>query len=94
MLTSTNVVNKTCFNKFVATFAAATTVITLAAMVAAAPMLFQTAAAVTTPADDCRDAIKTALVDRRITSTEMQTTKAECANGGAPTGCLSTIQCP
>jgi hypothetical protein len=80
------------FNKKVlTTLLAGTALITLAAMVAATPMLFQMAAAVTTPADDCRNAIKTALADKRITSTEMQTIKAACANGGAPTGCLATI---
>lgn len=59
-------------------------------MVAAAPVLVTSAAA--TPADDCRNAIKTALADRRITFTEMQTIKAECANGVAPSGCLGTIK--
>ncbi len=68
------------------------TAVALAAMVAATPIIFQTAAAVTTPADDCRNAIQTALADRRISSSEMQAIKVECANGAAPSGCLSTIQ--
>ena len=78
--------------KLLTTLAAGTAVIALVAMVAATPMLLQTAAAVTTPADDCRNAITTALADKRITFTEMQTIKAACANGGAPTGCLTTIR--
>jgi len=73
------------------TFAGASTAIALVAMVAAIPMLFQNAAAVATPADDCKNAIKAALTDKRITYTEMQTIKAECANGGAPSGCIATI---
>jgi hypothetical protein len=77
--------------KALTTSVAGTVVMALVAMVAATPMLFQMAAAVTTPADDCRNAIKTALADKRITFTEMQTIKAACANGGAPTGCLATI---
>ncbi|HEV8386624.1 MAG TPA: hypothetical protein VGQ03_03280 [Nitrososphaera sp.] len=78
------------FNKLT-TIAGASTAIARVAMVAGTPMLFQNAAAVTTPADDCRNAVKTALTDKRITDTEFQTIKAECANGGAPSGCLTTI---
>ena len=75
-----------------ATVLAGATVLALAAMVGASPLLLQSAAAVTTPADDCRTAIHNAIADKKITYDEMQTIKAECANGGAPTGCLTTVK--
>lgn len=67
-------------------------VLVLVAMVGATSLLLQNAGAVTTTSDDCRNAIKAALTDRRITFTEMQTIKAECTNGVVPSGCLATVR--
>ena len=75
-----------------ATIVAGAAVVALASMVGASPLLLQSAAAVLTPADDCRAAIQNALTDKKIAYDEMQTIKADCANGAAPSGCLTTIK--